>query len=67
MGELVSEDQRKAYIRAAFAAVAEEMIEVGPTKSGHVEIHYKNGVPMVVDWRILGVSISQVLRQAEGE
>lgn len=64
---MVSEDRRAEYVRAAFAAVAEELIEFGPTKSGHVEIHFQNGVPRATDWRLKGESISHALARTEAK
>ncbi len=57
----MSEDQREAYVRAAFAAVAEEMIEFGTTKTGLVMIQFQNGVPRSTEWRLKGESVSRVL------
>lgn len=48
---MVNTDERRArLVRDSFAAIAEEMIRRGPTKSGAVSVHYQNGVPRVVEW-----------------
>ena len=46
--------QREAMIRAAFLEVAEELIALGPTRSGSVTVHFQNGgASLKSEWRFL--------------
>ncbi len=65
LGDMVSEDQLAAYVHAAFAAVADELIEFGPTKSGHVMIHFRLGVPLQTEWRLKAESVSRSMERSE--
>lgn len=59
MGQLVSDTARAQRIREAMAGVAEEMIALGPLRSGHVLVHFQNGVPQKVEWRLVARPIQQ--------
>ena len=61
MGDVVSEDARETFVRAAFDGVADELIALGSTKSGAVTVHFQNGVPLKIEWRTLAEPISRVL------
>jgi hypothetical protein len=55
LGELVSSanGQRERVIRAAFEGVGDELLDLDTTKSGSVTVHFQNGIPMKVEWRML--------------
>ena len=47
--------QREAYIRAAFAKAAEDLIALDGSRAGSVTIHFSSGGTVLKDeWRFLG-------------
>lgn len=46
-------DRREEVIRSAMKGVGDEMLDLPQDKSGSVTVHFQNGVPMKVEWRIL--------------
>lgn len=44
---------RERAIREALEGVAEELLALDPKKSGHLLIHFQNGIPLKVEWRLL--------------
>lgn len=54
----MSPADRESLIRAALLGVAAEMAELDSSKSGSVTIHFQNGLPMKVDWRLLARPIT---------
>ncbi|HUG36665.1 MAG TPA: hypothetical protein VML54_06925 [Candidatus Limnocylindrales bacterium] len=54
--------EREKIVKDALAGVAEEMIKLGRLKSGHVLVHFQNGVPMKVEWRTVAEPIRRPAR-----
>lgn len=60
----MSDDRRKQLIREALDGVAEEMAALSVAKSGHVMVHFQNGIPMKVEWKL---TAEPVRRTAVGQ
>jgi hypothetical protein len=43
--------RRAEMIRDALEIVGDELIELGPNKSGSVTIHFQNGLPRKAEWK----------------
>lgn len=61
----MSESDRARRVREALAGVAEELIDLGWTKSGHVLVHFQNGIPMKVEWRTIAEPIKRPVGQSQ--
>lgn len=62
----MTESERTRRIHEAFQEVADEMIDMGQLKSGHVLVHFQNGMPMKVEWRTLAEPLGRRRANREG-
>ena len=59
---MTPDNRREELIRSAFEGVGDEMLAVGPSKSGSVTVHFQHGVPLKVEWRMLARALDPVPR-----
>lgn len=45
--------QREKMVRVALEGVGDELLALDASKSGSVTLHFQNGIPMKVEWRML--------------